>query len=196
MCVQRHFLFMDCYLLTEAFNPRLLYLVSILFFLSFFKYINVRTGLLVRICLCLAFYFFLVYINQPYDSFFFFFEREFQYMSSWALYHQTKTPINFWCKRRLNLRSLIQLSKTLPIELTGTHDLMTLLLTINCGNFFIDYYLDPPLILFFYLLITISKAKMLVVELAFSHIQSAWRSMEERIRTVGLAACYNYFSKK
>ena len=151
MCVQRHFLFMDCYLLTEAFNPRLLYLVSILFFLSFFKYINVRTGLLVRICLCLAFYFFLVYINQPYDRFFFFREREFQYMSSWAFYHQTKTPINFWYKRRLNLRSLIQPSKTLPIELTGTHNLMTLLLTINCGNFFIDYYLDPLLILCFLL---------------------------------------------
>ena len=73
---------------------------------------------------------------------------------------------------------------------------MTLLLTINCGNFFIDYYLDPLLILFFYLLITISKAKMLVVELASSHIKSARRFMEERIRAAGLAACYNYFSKK
>ena len=37
------------------------------------------------------------------------------------LYHQIKTPINFWCRRGLNPRSLIQLSKTLSIELTGTH---------------------------------------------------------------------------
>ena len=27
----------------------------------------------------------------------------------------------FWCKRGLNLRSLIQPSETLPVELTGTH---------------------------------------------------------------------------
>ena len=27
----------------------------------------------------------------------------------------------FWCKRGLNLRSLIQLSGTLPVDLTGTH---------------------------------------------------------------------------
>ena len=38
-----------------------------------------------------------------------------------ALYYQTKTPINFWCKRGLNSRSLIQQLKTLPVELTGTH---------------------------------------------------------------------------
>ena len=28
---------------------------------------------------------------------------------------------NFWCKRGLNLRSLIQLSETLPVEIVGTH---------------------------------------------------------------------------
>ena len=33
----------------------------------------------------------------------------------------TKTPINFWCKQKLNFRSLIQPSETLPIELTETH---------------------------------------------------------------------------
>ena len=38
-----------------------------------------------------------------------------------ALYHQTKTPIKFWCRQGLNLRSLIQPSETLPVELTGTH---------------------------------------------------------------------------
>ena len=38
-----------------------------------------------------------------------------------ALYHQTKTPIIFWYRRRLNSRYFIQLSETLPIELTGTH---------------------------------------------------------------------------
>ena len=38
-----------------------------------------------------------------------------------ALYHQTKTPIGFWCRPRLNPRSLIQPSETLPVEQTGTH---------------------------------------------------------------------------
>ena len=36
-------------------------------------------------------------------------------------YHQTKTLISFWCKRKLNSKSLIQPSETLPIELTGIH---------------------------------------------------------------------------
>ena len=38
-----------------------------------------------------------------------------------TLYHQTKTPIGFWCKWRLNGRFLIQRSKTLPVELTEVH---------------------------------------------------------------------------
>ena len=38
-----------------------------------------------------------------------------------VFYHQTKTPINFWCRWRLNLRSLIQPLETLPIELVETH---------------------------------------------------------------------------
>ena len=38
-----------------------------------------------------------------------------------ALYHQTKTSINFWCRQGLNPRSLIQPSEILPVELTGTH---------------------------------------------------------------------------
>ena len=41
-----------------------------------------------------------------------------------ALYHQTKTPISFWCRRGLNPRSFIQLSKTLPVELTGIHTII------------------------------------------------------------------------
>ena len=43
-----------------------------------------------------------------------------------TLYHQTKTPIGFWCKQGLNFRSLIQPSETLPVELTGTHKTKTL----------------------------------------------------------------------
>ena len=39
-----------------------------------------------------------------------------------ALYHQSKTSISFWCRQGLNPRSLIQPSKSLPIELTGTHN--------------------------------------------------------------------------
>ena len=38
-----------------------------------------------------------------------------------SFYHQTKTPISFWCRRRLNPRFFIQPSETLLIELTGTH---------------------------------------------------------------------------
>ena len=38
-----------------------------------------------------------------------------------ALYHQIKTPINFWYRRGLNPISLIQPSETLPVELTETH---------------------------------------------------------------------------
>ena len=58
------------------------------------------------------------------DEFFFFFLRERESFNLWrsflmiALYHQTKIPISFWCRRELNLRSLIQLSETLPPDLT------------------------------------------------------------------------------
>ena len=38
-----------------------------------------------------------------------------------TLYHRTKIPISFWCRRGLNPRSLIQPSETLLVELTGTH---------------------------------------------------------------------------
>ena len=38
-----------------------------------------------------------------------------------ALYHHIKTLIDFWCRRKLNLRSLIQPSEILPVELTETH---------------------------------------------------------------------------
>ena len=38
-----------------------------------------------------------------------------------VFYHQTKISIGFWCSRGLNLKSLIQLSETLPVELTRTH---------------------------------------------------------------------------
>ena len=37
-------------------------------------------------------------------------------------YHQTKTPINFWCKWGMNPKSLIQPLKTLSVELTKTHN--------------------------------------------------------------------------
>ena len=38
--------------------------------------------------------------------------------------------------------------------------------------------------------------KCLVIELAPPHVQSAWGSRGKRVRPAGLAACYNYFSKK
>lgn len=39
-----------------------------------------------------------------------------------------------------------------------------------------------------YLLVS---AKVLVVELEFPHVQSAWGCREKEVRVVGLAACYN-----
>ena len=38
-----------------------------------------------------------------------------------VLYHQIKTPISFWYRQELNLRSLIQPSETLPVKVTETH---------------------------------------------------------------------------
>ena len=60
----------------------------------------------------------------------------------------TKTPINFWCRQGLNLRSLIQPSETLPVKLTKTH-LFIVMLVLNmdmpkyCSNTS-DLLLDMP----------------------------------------------------
>ena len=58
-----------------------------------------------------------------------------------AIYHQMKTLIDFWCIWRLNPRSLIQPSETLPIELTGTY-----LIAYFLFSFFIMFsiYPSPP----------------------------------------------------
>ena len=42
-------------------------------------------------------------------------------MTSVLDYHQIKTLINFWYRRELNSRSLIQPLKTLPVKLIETH---------------------------------------------------------------------------
>ena len=55
---------------------------------------------------------------------FFFFEREFQPMASTPdnSYLLSEQDTNqFWCRQGLNPTSLIQLSETLPVELTRTH---------------------------------------------------------------------------
>ena len=57
-------------------------------------------------------------------SFFFFFLREFQLMTSVLDNRSLLLDQNinqFWCRRRLNPRSFIQLSEILPVELTETH---------------------------------------------------------------------------
>ena len=51
-----------------------------------------------------------------------------------AIYHQIKISIGFWCRQELNLRSLIQLLETLPIELIETQ---------GCAK----YSLNPPICL-------------------------------------------------
>ena len=40
-----------------------------------------------------------------------------------VFYYHTKTPIDFWYRRRLNLKSIIQLSETLLVEVTETHNI-------------------------------------------------------------------------
>ena len=35
-----------------------------------------------------------------------------------VLYYQTRTPISFWCRQGLNLRSLIQPLETIPVKVT------------------------------------------------------------------------------
>ena len=59
--------------------------------------------------------------KQTFNKVFFFLEsfNLWHLLPMIAFYHQTKTPISFWCKQGLNPRSLIQPSETLPVELTG-----------------------------------------------------------------------------
>ena len=45
-----------------------------------------------------------------------------------ALYFQTKTPISFWRRRRLNFIFFIQPSETLSVELIETHSLEHMLI--------------------------------------------------------------------
>ena len=70
----------------------------------------------------LTFSFFLFY---EYDLYFFFSFLEFHNL--WrsflliTLYYQIKISFDFLCRWELNIRFLIQLSETLPVELTETH---------------------------------------------------------------------------
>ena len=62
-----------------------------------------------------------------------------------AIYHQTKTPISFLCKEKLNPRSLTQSLETLPIELTETHKYLKVgfKFSISIGKF-LDISPQPP----------------------------------------------------
>ena len=81
---------------------------------------------------------------------FFFFLRERESFNLWrlllmiVLYHQTKSSINFWCRRGLNPRSLIQPSETLPVELIGTTTVLVIKLLyikeIYCYSIHINGY--------------------------------------------------------
>ena len=68
-----------------------------------------------------------------------------------TIYHQTKTLITFWCKRRSNSKSLIQPLETLLVKLTGTHH--TILHSINDITY-IKFGLRIALSNNFFLLIT------------------------------------------
>ena len=83
------------------------------------------------------------YLTWTYFSIFFFLYIKFQFMVSaydgCAHFHQTKTPIGFLCRWRLNLKFLIQQSKTLPVELSGTHIYFSIL--IFFPNWFLTSFL-------------------------------------------------------
>ena len=87
-------------------------------------YISLRLGIWVGLCWVLVDSLFnpldltwpIMYINVFWENF-----NLWRPLLMIALYHQTKTPISFWCRRGLNPRSLIQPSETLPVKLTGTH---------------------------------------------------------------------------
>ena len=70
-------------------------------------------------------------IGSPYPRFFYYyyyFFREFQpmaYITDDVFYHQTKTLIDFWYRRRINSKFLIKPSETLPIKLTETPNLLS-----------------------------------------------------------------------
>ena len=67
---------------------------------------------------------FLTLFLITYHLFFFFLRESFNIwhlLLMIVLYHQTKTPISFWCRCRLSSRSFIQLSETLPVKLARTH---------------------------------------------------------------------------
>ena len=72
--------------------------------------------------------------------FFFFFWESFNLWCPFlrsALYHQTKTPISFWCRWGLNPRFLIQPSETLPVKLTGIHvsnNYLYMSICLPCAN--------------------------------------------------------------
>ena len=74
----------------------------------------------------LLIHFNIVIFNYTYVINFFFFKESFNLWHPLliiALYYQTKDTNQFWCTLRLNPRSLIQLSKILPVELIRTHHL-------------------------------------------------------------------------
>ena len=48
-----------------------------------------------------------------------------------VFYHQTKILIDFWCRQKLNSRSLIQQLETLLIKLIETHTHLNWLITLS-----------------------------------------------------------------
>ena len=83
------------------------------------------------------------YLTWTCLSIFFFFFIEFQFMASSSdsctYFYQTKTLIDFWYKRSLNPKYLIQLSKTLLIKLSETHIYLNIL--IFFPNWFLTSFL-------------------------------------------------------
>ena len=72
-----------------------------------------------------------------------------------VFYHQIKILIDFWCRRKLNFKSLIQPSETLPVELTIIHYKADVLNLINLAKGASDF-------LFLKIIVNAKKKKYLL----------------------------------
>ena len=107
---------------------------------------------------------------------------------------QTKIPISFWYRRRLNLKSFIQLSETLPVELTEIHNILFLNKSIwlthgssnqdnwSCLTFFVNLHLSLSLSLslslYIYIYITYHAYMMSCLQLIYDVMQwIMWQSL-------------------
>ena len=87
-----------------------------------------------------------------------------------VLYHQIKILIGFWCRRKLNFKSPIQPSETLPVELTIIHYKTDVLNLINLAK-------GASLGQFFFLNKKMENLKMIM----YIHIHGFWAVVGQQV---------------